>query len=446
MVKSNSLRGVGTVFRFSVQQHYKAISIRIFLLILFLIALAALPVASLFFTEKEAESSSVTTLYLRNETGIPFISDSILADERYTSLEIIETESSDDTFASLLAESKTNMAASIVLDESKGFAIKGFYSENSSLDTLDVDTLTEMIAEAFHQSQMEALSITEEQLEIANASYTMQVQVINEYSDDSDQSDFAVHSMISLYYSMIVMFLGTLSMSYIFQLCVDEKNSKLVELLLVSVNPLAILVGKVLAVTVFLMIGIALILLGLFLSYHITSAMGSVSFITEAIEMIGLQQLIDSLNFGSVMLLVISIVLGYATIALLGSIFASCCSKTEDIQTSSLYVVLILMIGYIVASFAPMLESEAVNVFVSLCPFLSVFTALANFICGKISLALLLLAWALQIALIALLAVIAGRIYRMMILYRGGIPKLNKLIAMYRAERKQKQEVPHEKA
>lgn len=446
MVKRNSLRGIGTVFQFSVQQHYKAISIRIFLLILFVISLASLPVASIFLTDEVADSSSVTTLYLRNETGIPFLSDTILADERYASLKIVETESSDETFASLLAESQTNMAASIVLDEQKGFAIKGFYSENSSLDELDVNTLTDMIAEAFHQSQMQALSITDEQLDIANAPYSMQVQLISDYNADSDQTDFSVHGMISMFYSMITMFLGTLSMSYIFQLCVDEKNSKLVELLLVSVNPLAILVGKVMAVTVFLTAGIGLILLGLFLSYLITSSMGSVEFIHEMFETIGINHLIDSLNVKTILLLIPSVFLGYATMALLSSIFASCCSKTEDIQTNSLYVALILIVGYIVASFAPMLESESVNLFVSLCPFLSVFTALANYICGKISFAILLLAWAIQIALIVALAIIAGRIYRMMILYRGGVPKLNKLIAMYRAERKQKQEVPHEKA
>ena len=75
------------------------------------------------------------------------------------------------------------------------------------------------------------------------------------------------------------------------------------------------------------------------------------------------------------------------------------------------------------------------RVFVSLFPLTSIFVAFPNYICGKISFAMLLLAIAIQIATVLLLARLAGSVYRMMLLYRGGVPKPKQLFAMLKENR-----------
>ena len=44
MKKPETLRGTGTVFRYTLAQHYKTISVRIFLIVLFVLAIASFPI------------------------------------------------------------------------------------------------------------------------------------------------------------------------------------------------------------------------------------------------------------------------------------------------------------------------------------------------------------------------------------------------------------------
>ena len=47
-MKNPELHGIGTVFRYTVQQHYKTPSIIVFLVILFLLAVCSMPAILLF--------------------------------------------------------------------------------------------------------------------------------------------------------------------------------------------------------------------------------------------------------------------------------------------------------------------------------------------------------------------------------------------------------------
>lgn len=453
MTLNNRLRGMSHVFRFSVQQHYAMIGIRILLLALFVIALAAFPAARLFLGDDTAdipdtEATSVTRLYLRNETGIPFDHAAFSADARYTAVEIVETESSDETFGGLIAESRTYMAASAVYDPTQGIMVQGFYGANTDLEKSDAASLTAAVADVLHRSLMDSASVTEEQAALMNTTCTMKVTDADKYDPadpDSAGVDTETHGMVSLYYSMMVMILGSLAMGYIFQLCVDEKSSKLVELLMVSIQPAALLFGKILAVTMFVTVGIAVVLLGLLISYLIAKSTGSVAFIHDLLESAYVNAIFEQVNVGTLFIVLFSVLIGYATLVLLSSIPAACCSKNEDVQSASIYTVLIVMLGYMAGAFVPMFESTALDTFFSLCPFFSVFIAPANYLCGKLSLPLLLVSWVIALLFMFVLLLIADRVYRMMILYRGNTPKLKDIIRLWKNEKSAK-EVPHEKA
>ncbi|MBP0971201.1 MAG: hypothetical protein J5753_04100, partial [Oscillospiraceae bacterium] len=83
-MKNPELRGIGTVFRYTVQQHYKTRSVIIFLVILFLLAVASMPVMLLLSgRQKEVTETQIASVYLRNETGYAFNPDAVHADARY---------------------------------------------------------------------------------------------------------------------------------------------------------------------------------------------------------------------------------------------------------------------------------------------------------------------------------------------------------------------------
>ena len=242
--------------------------------------------------------------------------------------------------------------------------------------------------------------------------------------------------MINLVYSYIILILSALSMSYIFQLCMEEKVSKLVESLLVSVSPTALLIGKILAASCMIFLGIGIVAIGLVISYQIAysgSGTGILAMIFEKFMGLSISGL--HLSIGMLLLAVLCILLAYAICASFSGIVGSCCSKTEDTQQASLAVVMFIMIGYLAASLTPAAESDAVNIFCALFPLTSIFTALPNFICGKIGLPIFAAALAIQAVTAFLLARLAGAVYRMMLLYRGNVPKPRELFRMLRENR-----------
>ncbi|MBR3267110.1 MAG: ABC transporter permease [Oscillospiraceae bacterium] len=436
-MKNNQKHGIGNVFRYTVQQHYKTTSVRIFLAILFLLSVAAFPLLRVAASsESEVTSSDISQLYLSNQTEFEITADDIHADDRYANVTVTQEKLEKDDLRQRLHDNQ-NAAAAIISATDFGFTIDGYYGEDSKISENDVSTLTHVLEDALHQSLLRSLSVTQEQIDTVNTKVNSTVSTVPDYlSGDKASLDTGTHMFVNLFYSYAVMIISALAMSYIFQLCMEEKVSKLVESLLVSVSPTALLAGKILAVTVFIFGGIAMIVCGLIISYFIAKSTGDVSFIRSfLVKVMEINPSALHFSVNTILLLVICFLLAYFIGAFFSGIVGSCCSKTEDTQQASVAVVLFLMIGYMTASFTPALESDTANYFVSLFPITSIFTALPNYVCGKIPLTVFLIALAVQLVTVFLLAKLAGAVYKMMLLYSGNFPKPAQLIRMLRENR-----------
>lgn len=438
-MRKSELHGVGTVFRYSMQQHYKTTSIRIFLLVLFVLAVAAFPLMSLTRRgEREAETTAVTKVYIRNELeSFPLDEKDIRADERFASAEIVMTDMDDKALAAQLAKEPTAAAAVIGMDTelTGSFTIKGLYGEKGEVGRPDLNALNSALENALEESRLKLLGVDSERAGLIKTRAVTMVQEVKDHDSESGQFDTGTHMFVNLFFAYLVLILAMLSMSHVFQLCMEEKVSKLVESLLVSVSPTALLIGKVLAVTCMIFFGIGLVAVGLVISYFIAKSMGDVSFIKDAfVNTAGFDPSALHMHIGTILLIAVCVLTAYMICAFFSAIVGSCCSKSEDTQHASLAVVLFVLIGYMITSFLPLMESDAATVFFSLFPVTGIFAALPNYISGAITLPVLLLALLIQIVTAFLLARAAGAVYRMMLLYRGGIPKPKQLIRMLREQ------------
>ena len=432
-MKNSNLRGAGNVYRYTVQQHYKTRSVIIFLAILFVVAVAALPIAAMFSGEKkESTETGIHTLYLRNEIEVPLDTAALFEDVRFADLNYQETDEDDAALNQHLAEERDAAAAVITQNAEAGyFMISTRYGRDFDVTHADAAVLNSVLEDVLHSSLLNALSITEAQEAVIHSEAVSQVSKISDFLRGEEETNAGTHAMTSLAYNYFVFMLCALSMGYIFQLCMEEKTSKLVEMLMVSVSPTALLVGKLLAVTTYIFGGLALAALGFVISIFITKQITDLSTITDmANDLLHFDLSSIHLNAGTIVLLVISILLVYAIYSALSGIVGSCCSKMEDTQQASLVVVMTLVISFICSTFAPIFESDAANIFFSLFPFTSVFNALPNYICGKIGMPLLILGLVIQAVTAVFLIRIAGTVYKMMLLYRGGFPKPKQFIRM----------------
>lgn len=435
-MKTRYAAQVRTVFRYTMAQHYKTRSVRIFLVVMALISLLVFPLLKLIFGESPpSEISPVHTLYIQNEQNIALDTDAVKADRRFEALEIRETDLSDADLQTLLAQEKDAAAAVLsVSKETSSYQITGLFGAESDYTQQDLETLCGALEDALRGTLLRTHGVTAQQMETLSAPVRTDVSRLGGSENSANTN---THTAVSMVYSAAVLLLCSVAMSYIFQSCMEEKASKLVETLLCGADPKALLTGKILAVTCFVFAGTGLFALGLMLSYLLSLAIpGDLSFLREAAEnALGGSSLAPLLRARNIPLCILSLLLAYFLIAFLSAIAGACCSKPEDTQQASVIVVVLLLAGYTAGFFIPMADSAAANIFCSLFPATSVFTALPSYICGKIGTGIFALGLALQFASILLLAWLAGAVYHMMILYRGTVPSPRRLLRMLRERR-----------
>ncbi len=435
-MKSLDLRGTGTVFRYTVQQHYKNRSVLIFLLLLFLGALAVFPIRALIGGQSVTETK-IKQVYFRNETGFVIEAEDIKKDAVFAGVEIIDTKDDDAELAKTIASEKNAAASVMTIDREKMcFDIRTNYSADSEIGNAEAEALNQVLRQALHQALLRAQSVTAEQETLLHSAVYSQVAKVSDYLRDAEETGTDTHVFANLVYCYLIILLNTLAMSYVFQQCMEEKVSKLVESLLVSVSPTALILGKLLAVTLFIFFGLGLVVLGLFISFQIGSQMTDPQILTDMIK--GVIQVDFSalhISGGTIALFLLCILLAYAIAASFSAIVGSCCSRTEDTQHASLAVVLFIMIGYLVGTIVPMFENDAAYNIVSLFPLTSIFSAFPNYVCGKITVGVFTVGLLIQAATAYFLIKTAGRVYRMMIFYRSAFPKPKQVIRMLREER-----------
>ena len=124
---------------------------------------------------------------------------------------------------------------------------------------------------------------------------------------------------------------------------------------------------------------------------------------------------------------VVEIFLALCSFGVLSGILGSACGKVEDQQNATTVVTTITMLGYMGAILISMKPEYAT--LSALVPPLSFFTAPAAYIGGRVGLEILLLSFAIQIAILIGLVILAAKTYRNLLLSDSSKPKLSSIFA-----------------
>ena len=270
--------------------------------------------------------------------------------------------------------------------------------------------------------------LTDEQTELLSSGFSTYVQPASEYfSEEEEGADFDERYFLQLAYAIIIIMVSIMSSTYIIRSVVEEKSSKLVEFMLISVRPLALLAGKILSVLVYVT-GMLLLMFGAYrLSETVTGRFMDLSASNSAFSMLSR---IFALSPSELVVIVISAVLGILTFAILSGICGAGCSSAEDVNGATTMPMLIIMFCYVIALMVSGIDREGINIFCSLCPVISVFCAPVQFMLGNIGVPMLIAAWALQCAIILLLLILTARIYSDLLIYRGSRLKFGGILKM----------------
>ena len=399
------LSGTGQVYRFTLSQLLKSRANRVTLIIMVLLAAVSMPLTALLGgeTPETSDTASLTSVRVDNRTdlALDFSGDAYWADTDFS------------------ADAGEPDAVVTVTGDETGYqvAVKGSEPTHAG----ERSQLAETARQAVRDACLRAAGLSSRQLEALTASTG---------EEDSHEEGF----WVQYGYSILAMILCLMSASYVIRAVVEEKDSRLVELLLVSVKPMALLAGKILAVMAFTFGWLLAMLAGLGVSCGLTAGLLGPGVLQKQLS--GLLAAVPRVQedlwqaAGVLLVLLVSLGLGYLTMSLIGGVAGACCSGMEEAGEATGPVMLLTMAGYLASCVVGAVPSGPVAVFSTLCPIVSIFCAPVQFAGGNVSIWLVLASWVIQAAVIWGLLTLASRVYAGLIVHRGSRVKLRELMSM----------------
>lgn len=268
--------------------------------------------------------------------------------------------------------------------------------------------------------------------------------------DGEDKISFTeVYMILSMGLGMIIFMFVTMFSSAVMQSVIEEKQSKVVEVLLSSINAIDLMFGKIIGValvaltqfvlwvaltaaivgTVFAVVGKDAVMGSPAVVSQVDPAMMGVdpaavgidvnAIASEPTEMQGIMQTLSSIDLGQLLVaFVLFFLLGYLLYASLFAAIGSAVENMEDSNNLQLPLTAPLMLGYFLAFYSWNAPDSAIAVWGSMIPFTSPIVMLARIPYG-VPMWQLVLSLALLAVTFVVMAWMSAKIYRIGILTSG---------------------------
>lgn len=250
--------------------------------------------------------------------------------------------------------------------------------------------------------------------------------------DDSDDPGASIDRDVSTAAGMgasILLYMTTLVYgTYVLRSVLDEKRNRVVEVVISSLSPWQLMLGKVLGVA-----SMGLTQLGIWAAFLGLIAMVGLPVLVANVPGTDVSQIIQFLpGPGLVLLFLLFFLLGYFLYASLFAAVGAMCNREEDAQQALFPVMMLLVIPF-------MLQMSTINGsrmawvdWAALFPFFSPVLMYPRAVAGDVPTWMVALSLVLMAAAIAGMAWVAGRIYRVGILMQGKRPTLKELVRWVR--------------
>ena len=233
-------------------------------------------------------------------------------------------------------------------------------------------------------------------------------------SGDSDAQTQAVN-IIVVYVLTFIVYMTVIQVgSVVATNVVKEKSNRAMELLVVTVSPRTLIVGKVLALSVGVLIQMGLIIGGLFAGLKINSSKYSDN----------LKHIIENMDLKVLGVGVVFALTGFVMFMFMYAAFASLVSKIEDVN-GALTVPMLIFMGAFFVNYYIMSSTGDTKLaeILSYVPFTSYFVMFTRFAISHVSMNDLAVSYGILVGSTLIIALISVRVYRLATLRYG--QKLN---------------------
>ncbi len=302
-MRRNELQGTGMVFRFTLGQYLKSRSVIASMIVMLLVTIVSMLVMAAGMSGRFSDTSAVSDIVVHDIAGTGITADDIrTAGDLDPDMPILVFSE-----GSQMPENTGNgtCVVTICADPSGKFSVAAQAgTEDSSLTDGDLNRAADLVCSAL--DSVLSPDTGRNELQVSTWSGT-----VSEYLSPENDETSDARMVLTYVYDIIVMVLVLFSSSYIVRSVIEEKASRLVEMLMVSVKPLALLVGKILAAMVLVLIELVLLLAGMAAASIVTMKLFGTSSAAILISTTGLDLAGLKLGVPAIAVLAVSVILAY---------------------------------------------------------------------------------------------------------------------------------------
>lgn len=242
------------------------------------------------------------------------------------------------------------------------------------------------------------------------------VETVEESGKSMEQTYFYTYLLVFLLY-MTVMMYGQLVATSV----ASEKSNRAMEMLITSAKPMNLMFGKVIGSGLAGLAQISMLLITAGVFYKINE---------EHLEMFDIIKSVFNMPPSIIFYTILFYITGYFVYAFLYGALGSLASRTEDINTSIMPIMLIFIAAFMIAVFGMMSPESTMLLVSSFIPFISPMAMFVRIAMTEVPGWQIAISVAMMFATIWATGWLAAKIYRIGILMYGKPPKIKDLTVM----------------
>ena len=436
-MKKDSVRGWKDVFRFTMTQTLKSKAYIVTMVIMIMIAMVSMPIMNIIMkdgTMSEPEQTALEKVYFYNATlyqgmdvksEFPAVYGQVVVENATEDIEKLQTR---------IQEEEQNNVILVLAEDEEYCYIQFLRCEDGGVSNYELQLLGQYVQSAYTKTKVKNLGLTEDEMKYFETSVVSSSSIVDTESalvlEDTSITEGEYWFMYGMMF--VVLMVCVMSSSQVASSIVQEKSSKVIEYLLTSIRPLAIIVGKVLATLVTVMVQLVSLVAAAFVSVKlgelISGEKGNV--ITQFMT----PEMLESLNLVNVILGLVVAGAGIVLYATLAGLCGATASRMEDANESLTLLTMTSLVGfYIGFGAAGTLMATGENAFVTFAlifPVSSSFLLPAALLVGKASFMVAIISILVLFVSIILMFLFVSKVYEGLILHNGNRLKIKDVLTM----------------
>lgn len=427
--------GFGKITSFTIRQQmktaaFKATTIITILLVVIVCAAVNIVPAVISRSEVDAPQSlaevTLDKVYFYNETDIGAGVTEVLSGQ-LPNTSVVTVSDANAVTEEFKTSDKNEILLKLTKSEDGGYSLLSVMPANGD-NSDDSDLVLYYTASLLDTLRLTEAGVPAEKI----ASVTSEISTESVYADEEVESfeEMIIKMYVPMFIGIIMFLLIYMYGYWVATSVVTEKSSRVMELLLTSVRPNAVMLGKLLGMGILAFAQFALVAGSGTVAYLLSDKIAGG--IAENYSKLDLSVLIDGINPVSVAAVIVVFAIGYIFYAEINAIAGATVSSSEDLQMALTPVNILVVIGFYLAYMAPSIGNETLTNLALLLPISSPFYLPSAILMGEVGIGMAALSLAILAASTVIIFLFAARIYHSIILHTGTRLKISDLFKIYK--------------